>query len=67
MNKVSVNQAKMFLEELDRINSLNLEDIVFIDFIGEKIVIPDDALVEWKIGGLDNTAFIRDYFMGRLG
>lgn len=67
MTEVNIHQAKMFLEELDRINSLNLEDIVFIDFIGEKIVIPDDALVEWKIGGLDNTAFIRDYFMGRLG
>jgi len=67
MKKVNIHQAKMFLEELDRINGLNLEDIVFTNFTGEKIVIPDDVLSEWKIGGLDNTAFIRDYFMGRLG
>lgn len=67
MTEVNIHQAKMFLEELDRINSLDLEDIVFTNFTGEKIVIPDDALAEWKSSGLDNTAFIRDYFMGRLG
>lgn len=66
MKVVNVTEVVMLLEELDRINSLPLDDIVFVGISGEEIVVDKDALSEWKFIGLNNTSFIRDYFMGGL-
>lgn len=55
---VSITEIQTLNRRIREINSLNLEDIEFIDDENKTIKINKDKYKEWKIIGLNNTDFI---------
>ena len=62
--KVDVEMLYKLKAEINKINSVDIEDIEFYEN-GKKIKIPQEYIKKWKFIGLNNVAFITtDFYLG---
>ena len=57
MRRVDIEYVMYLIEERNKINSLNLEEIEFY-FGNKKLDIPEEVIEEFMFTGLNNTDFI---------
>jgi len=54
--KINVEEIQELYNLLDKINSLNFDDIIWLEN-GQSLVIDSNIIDEWKFTGLSNAAF----------
>ena len=63
---VSLKEVKNYLDFIQKVNSVPLEDIVWMDENGKDIKLTKEELEEWRFIGLSNVCYAETNLLGKI-